>query len=105
MPIEEENTIDNFMTIQNKKVLGEKIEQPQDNNDNFLTDPNKMRQTFGEETISTRDNKAYYWLRKILNILLSLPIIVGGAVSLVYMLFKLGPYLIFLIKRIFFMIF
>ena len=97
--------VDSFMLKQNKRTLSEKIEQENNKDDNFIVNINKIRQTFGEETISSRDNKAYYWFRRILNMILSLPIIVGGVVSFLYMLFKLGPYLIFLIKRIFFAIF
>jgi hypothetical protein len=89
-----------FMQKQNMGALGEKVETIEDNSDNFLPDSEKSKNNFNDGEKLNKDDTAYEVAKKTLGVALTIPILIGGLVSLFYLLIKFMPYLLFLIKKL-----
>ena len=88
------DVLNNFMTNKNREALGEKADTVEEKDDNFLAEPEKMKQTFTGETSSNESDKAYMYARRALSLILTIPILMGGIASLFYLLLKSGPYVL-----------
>jgi hypothetical protein len=95
-----EEVLNNFMLVKNKEILGEKVETVIENDDNFLDDPLKTKNTFSNESIS-KDDKALLVARKVMNTLFTIPIFIGGIFSVFYILIKIGPMFLSFIRGLF----
>lgn len=93
--------LNSFMSNKNKEALGEKVEGEQIIDDNFLTDPFKATNTFKGESMSNND-QGLLMAKKTLNVFLQIPIIIGGIFSAFYIVMKLGPTILNLIKKVLF---
>jgi hypothetical protein len=91
--------LSDFMSVKNKEALGEKVAGVGEKSDNFLPEQEKLKQSFTGESINSKESEAYLMARKILNVLVTAPILIGGLVSAYYILMKTIPFAVQLIKR------
>ena len=89
-----------FMINKNKEVLGEKIEQKTEKNDNFLNEITGATNRFMGESISNSDNSVLV-AKKALSAALTVPIIMGGIFSGFYIVLKVGPSVLQFIRKVF----
>jgi hypothetical protein len=91
--------LNDFMENKNKEVLGEKIENIEED-DNFLPEKNKPLLSDNEERDSAVEEKLIPYLKHLLVTALTVPLFVGGIISGFYILMKLIPTAIEFFKRI-----
>ncbi|MDR2760689.1 MAG: hypothetical protein LBB09_02475 [Rickettsiales bacterium] len=93
--------LSDFMSVKNKEALGEKIDGIGEKGDNFLPDQEKLKQSFTGESINSKESDAYLTARKILNMLVTAPLLLGGLFSAYYILMKILPFTVSFIKKFF----
>ena len=80
-----DDIINSFMVNKNKEALGEKIESESVVDDNYLSEGEKVKETFTGETPSNSDN-GLLMARRILNTFIAIPILLGGIFSAFYII-------------------
>jgi hypothetical protein len=95
-----QDVLGEFMSDKNREALGEKADTIEANNDNFLPDEEKAKNTFGEETVS-KDDKRYLIARQALSAAVTVPLFICALISVFYMLSRVVPYMVVLVKRFF----
>ncbi|MBR2141016.1 MAG: hypothetical protein IJ853_01545 [Rickettsiales bacterium] len=96
-----DDIINSFMVNKNKEALGEKIESESVVDDNYLSEGEKVKETFTGETPSNSDN-GLLMARRILNTFIAIPILLGGIFSAFYIILSCGPSLLRFIKSVLF---
>ncbi len=95
-----EKTMSDFMSNKNKEVLGEKVVADNENDDNYLTNPEIVKSSFSNESIS-KDDKAAMVAKNIINTLITIPIIIGSIFFVLFLLIKIGPSILNFIRGFF----
>ena len=95
-----EKTMSDFMSNKNKEVLGEKVVVDNENDDNYLTNPEIVKSSFSNESIS-KDDKAAMVAKNIINTLITIPIIIGSIFFVLFLLIKIGPSILNFIRGFF----
>ena len=96
-----DDIINSFMVNKNKEALGEKIESESVVDDNYLSEGEKVKETFTGETPSNSDN-GLLMARRILNTFIAIPILLGGIFSAFYIILSCCPSLLRFIKSVLF---
>jgi hypothetical protein len=103
MPDNEE-VINEFMLMENKKALGEKVKKTSvSSDDNFLSDGKNILNRFSATDNSTSpiEDKSYLIIKKTLNFIVTVPILIGGAFSFFYIIMKIWPLFFSFLRKIF----
>jgi hypothetical protein len=103
MPTTSDEFLSDYMSDKNREALGEKVEGVKREDDNFLAEEVKLKQSFTEESAMEDDRVAgvYAIMKRILKTSLILPLLVGALGSIFYVLVRIGPlFLSFLRKMI-----
>ena len=95
-----EKTMSDFMSNKNKEVLGEKVVADNENDDNYLTNPEIVKSSFSNKSIS-KDDKAAMVAKNIINTLITIPIIIGSIFFVLFLLIKIGPSILNFIRGFF----
>lgn len=95
-----EKTMSDFMSNKNKEVLGEKVVADNENDDNYLANPEIVKSSFSNESIS-KDDKAAMVAKNIINTLITIPIIIGSIFFVLFLLIKIGPSILNFIRGFF----
>ena len=90
---EDNEILNSFMANKNKEALGEKVESQVVDEDNFLDDGQKAMNTFKGEAPASNNDKSLMVAKQAM-------ILVGGIVSLFYLLLKVGPMVLGFLRRI-----
>ena len=88
------------MSNKNKEVLGEKVVADNENDDNYLANPEIVKSSFSNESIS-KDDKAAMVAKNIINTLITIPIIIGSIFFVLFLLIKIGPSILNFIRGFF----
>lgn len=92
--------LNDFMNKQNKKFVGEKVAvNTNDENGDFTPDVEKAKK-FDTAFNAVSGDKSYIAARRTLATILQIPIVVGGMLSLIYILMKLTPIVIGYIRKL-----
>lgn len=97
---EENEMLNSFMTNKNKEALGEKIEGQINSDDNFLDEGQKAMNTFKGEAPVNSNDKTLMVAKQAMNTLIAIPILIGGIVSVFYVLMTIGPSILSFLRRI-----
>ncbi|MDR2778482.1 MAG: hypothetical protein LBB13_03220 [Rickettsiales bacterium] len=92
--------LSDFMANKNKEALGEKASETEATDDNYLADDKVAIAGFSDGSIP-KNEKALATFRRIMNIALMVPILLGAIFMVLYFLAKIGPSIIFFIRNIF----
>ena len=95
-----EKTMSDFMSNKNKEVLGEKVIADNEKDDNYLTNPEIVKSSFSNESIS-KDDKAAMVAKNIINTLITIPILIGSIFFVLFLLIKVGPSILNFIRGFF----
>ena len=95
-----EKTMSDFMSNKNKEVLGEKVVADNENDDNYLTNPESVKSRLSNDSIS-KDDQAAMVAKNIINTLITIPIIIGSIFFVLFLLIKIGPSILNFIRGFF----
>ncbi|MDR1944895.1 MAG: hypothetical protein LBQ59_02120 [Candidatus Peribacteria bacterium] len=96
--------INEFMLTENKKALGEDVEKTSISGEgNSLSDTKNILNRFStNDSATSKDaDKAYLLMRKFLNFIVVVPILIAGVFSFFYIIMKLCPLFLSFIRGVF----
>lgn len=94
-----------FMTNKIKESLGESTETEEVKEDNYEVESLKVRNTFSNEGETVKENKGMLLLRRIMNFMLVIPIIIVSLLFLFYFVLSIMPNFLSMLRKLFFAIF
>ena len=94
-----------FMTQEVKQSLGEAVDVDNNNSDNYDVEEKKIINTFEGEGAQQRTDKVMLLLRRIMNYLLVIPLLIVFLMFIFYLILSIMPNFLFFLKRLLFMFF
>lgn len=95
-----EELLNNFMHGKNKEYLGEKTENLEKDDDNFLNDNQKTMNTFDGRSAVDNEDKGSAILKRIITSVVTIIVLLCAMISAFYILLKIIPTLFAFVKGI-----
>jgi hypothetical protein len=95
-----EKILNDFVVNKNKEVIGEKVVKNQTGDDNYMPEKMAIKVSFTEDSTS-KDDKLAATTRRIMNILITIPILVTAVLLFFYVVLKIGPTVITFLRKFF----